>query len=275
MLLLVDLSILPGASVTRDKAARPTAELESLFDGSEMSINTRRAYGVQWGQFTAWCSERGWLALPARPRVVVLYLAELARERLSAGTLRAACHAIAKAHELTGHPSPVADPVVVRWRRRLIEQVATEPQQVMPLTAENMRQIVTSMGHGLIDLRDRALLLVGYAAMLRRADLVGLDVGDVGPGTELLVRDRRILIPRGRHDATCPIRAVEAWIQGADLRAGPLFLGINRWGQLGGRLSERAVGLIVQARARNAGLSMKGISADSLSVGPPAERRLL
>ncbi|AUX20870.1 hypothetical protein SOCEGT47_013460 [Sorangium cellulosum] len=267
-----------GTTVTRSITARANAELQKLFDGAEMPINTRRAYGVQWRQFAAWCSERGWLALPARPRVVVLYLAELAGEGLSPGTLRAACNAIAKAHELTGHRSPITDPIVLRWRRRLIEQVASEPQQVAPLTAENMRQIVASMGHDLVALRDRALLLVGYAAMLRRAELVGLDVEDVltlGTTLELRVRDRRILIPRGRREATCPVHAADAWIRGADLRGGPLFLRINRWGQLGGRLSDRSVGLIVQARARDAGLSMKGISADSLRVGAPAERRLL
>ncbi|WP_437804543.1 site-specific integrase [Sorangium sp. So ce693] len=264
--------------MTRYKAALPSTELERLFEGAAMSATTRRAYGVQWRQFTEWCSERGgWSALPARPRVVVLYLAELAREGLSAGSLRAACTAIAKAHELTGCRSPLEDPLVVRWRRQLLEELATEPQQVTPLTAAQMRQIVTSMDDDLVAIRDRALLLVGYAAMLRRAELVGIDVNDVVVGTdmELRVRGRRILIPRGRHDVTCPIRAAESWIRGADLRAGPLFVGINRWGQLGGRLSDRSVGLIVQARARGAGLAMTGISADSLRMGPPAERRLL
>lgn len=267
-------------SVTRSEAARISAELQSLFEdeGADLPLNTRRAYGAQWRQFAEWCTHRRWLALPARPRLVVIYLAALAQEQLSPGTLRAACHAIAKAHELRGRRSPIGDPIVIRWRRRLLEQVAIEPQPATPLTAHDIREIVTSMDHDLAGLRDRALLLVGYAAMLRRAELVSLNVDDVaavGTGMELLVRGRRILIPRGRHAAICAVHAVEAWIREADLRAGPLFLRINRWGHLGGRLSDRAVGLIVQARARGAGILTKGISADSLHAGSPAERHLL
>lgn len=119
----------------------------------------------------------------------------------------------------------------------------------------------------------------GYAARLRRAELVGLNVPDVvhrEEGIELLVPARRILIPPGHHAITRAPRAVRSWIDAAALApSGPLFVGINQWGQLGGRLSDRAVGLIVQTRARKAGLSIKGISADSLYVGSRDERHLL
>jgi site-specific recombinase XerD len=268
-----------GATTNRSEATQRSLELQSVFDNADLPDNTRRVYGVQWRQFAVWCAERGSLARPARPRVVVLYLAMLRREQLAPATLKAACHAIAKAHELSGDRAPTGDPIVVRWRRRLLGGVANEPHRVPSLTPSQIRQIVVSMNDDdLAGLRDRALLLLGYAARLRRADLVSLDVEDVtvvDGRIELLFRGQRIPIPAGRRPETCPVRAVQAWIHAADLRTGPLFLRMNRWGQPGDRLSDRAVGLIVQLRARGAGLAIEGISADSLHMGPPDDRNLL
>ncbi|WP_437580595.1 integrase [Sorangium sp. So ce887] len=265
--------------MNRNDAAKRSAALQGLLDAAELPDNTRRVYAAQWRQFAAWCAARCSLALPARPRLVVLYLASLAREGLAPSTLKTARQAITKAHELSGHAPPTSAPIVDAWRRRLVAGAAHAEQQTAPLTAEHVRRMVASMDEDLVDLRDRALLLVGYAARLRRADLVRLDVAHAlvaGDGLEILMPARRIIVPPGRHPITCPRRAVQSWRDAAALPArGPLFVAINRWGQLGGRLSDRAVGLIVQLRARDAGLSMKGISADSLHVGSPDERRLL
>ncbi|WP_437971102.1 integrase [Sorangium sp. So ce260] len=262
-----------------NEAVRRSAELLRLFDDAGLPDNTRRLYGAQWRQFVDWCTARGSLPLPARPRLVVLYLVSIARERLAPSTLKAAGQAIAKAHELSGHAPPTGAPIVAGWRRRLVAGGAHAQQQAAPLAAEQIRQMVASIDDDLVDLRDRALLLAGYAGRLRRAELVRLDVADVrlvAGELELLVPARRIVLPPGHHPITCPVRAVCAWIEAAALPAdGPLFVGINRWGQLGDRLSDRAVGLIVQARAREAGLPIKGISADSLHAGPPDDRRLL
>lgn len=116
---------------------------------------------------------------------------------------------------------------------------------------------------------------VRHRSIVRPDELTGPSTA-TDSSVELLTPARRLILPPGRHPITCPRRAVQSWRDAAALPAsGPLFVAINRWGQLGGRLSDRAVGLIVQLRAREAGLSMKGISADSLHVGSPDERRLL
>lgn len=267
------------ANMNRREATKRSIELQSLLDQAPLPINTRRVYAAQWRQFAAWCAARGSLALPARPRLVVLYLAELARERLAPSTMRTVCTAVAKAHELSERASPTSDPILVAWRRRIIDGGAYQPQRTALLTAAQIHRMVASMDDNLVDLRDRALVLVGYGAMLRRTELVGLNVADVrivADQLELLLTARRILISPGRHPITCALRAVRSWIDAAALPIqGPLFVGITRWGRPGGRLSDRAVGLIVQSRARGAGLPLEGISADSLHLGPPGERRLL
>ncbi|WP_437899336.1 integrase [Sorangium sp. So ce124] len=263
----------------RDEAAKTSTELQSLFDNVALSDNTRRLYAAQWRKFAAFCAARPSPALPARPRLLVLYLAMLAEERPSASTLKVACNAIAKAHDLQGHAPPTSHPFVMTWQRRLADTCSHEPQRTAGLTVAQLRQIVTVMGDDLAAFRDRALLLVGFAARLRPAELVELNVADVvrrGEGIELLVPARRILIAPGHDPITSTPLAVCSWIDaGALVPSGPLFVGINRWGQRGGRLSERGVTMIVQARARKAGLSNEGISADSLHLGSRDERRLL
>ncbi|WP_437769765.1 integrase [Sorangium sp. So ce764] len=263
----------------RDEATKTSTELQRLLDGVELSDNTRRVYAAQWRRFAGWCAARPSCALPARPRLLVLYLAMLAEERPSASRLNVACNAIAKIHELRGHAPPTSHPLVMTWRRRLTDTCPHEPQRTAGLTAAQLRQIMAAMGEELAALRDRALLLVGFAARLRPAELVELNVADVvrrGEGIELLVPARRILIAPGHDPITSTPLAVCSWIDaGAPVPSGPLFVGINRWGQRGGRLSERGVTLIVQARARKAGLSIEGISADSLHFGSRDERRLL
>lgn len=151
-------------------------------------------------------------------------------------------------------------------------------QRVLPLTPDQMRQIVAAMNDDIDDLRDRALLLVAYALRLRRSALVALNVEDVlqvPARIDLIVGGKQRELPRGRHQETCPVRALQAWLHVAGLRSGPLFVRISRWGRPGGRLSGFAVSLIVQSRAAAAGVPVKGISADSLHVGPPDGRQLL
>ncbi|WP_434043550.1 MULTISPECIES: integrase [Sorangium] len=264
--------------MSSSEAERSRSGLESVFDGVELPHNTRRLYAAQWRQFMAWCAARGAVALPARPRLLVLYLASLARDRLAPATLKAALHAIAKAHQLTGLAPPTEDPIVLRARRRILAETSSDRRHVTPLTPALMRQMLAPLGHELIDARDRALLLLGFAARLRRAELVALDVEDalgVGSAIELLVHNRRLVIPPGQDARLCPVQALRAWVDSADLRTGALFVSINRWGRLGGRLPDRSVSDIVQARARQAGIELKGLSGDSLHVGPADDRRLL
>jgi site-specific recombinase XerD len=260
------------------RATKRSAELATFLDGVELPEKTGRIYRIMWRRFTDWCAARGSLAMPARPRLVVLYVASLVKEGLSAATIKVACAAIAKAHEVAGVSSPTDAPILLRWRRRLLAELPTEQQQVRALSAAQVQQIVRSMGDDLVAKRDRALILVGYAARLRPAELVGLNLEDVredGAARCLLVRGRWQRLEPGHHAETCPVRALQAWIDGADLRTGALFMSISRWRRVRGRLSDRAVSLILQDRARAAGLDVTGLSADSLHLGTVDDRTLL
>jgi integrase len=130
----------------------------------------------------------------------------------------------------------------------------------------------------LADLRDRALLLLGFAGAFRRSELVALDVEDIEQTTEGL----RVTVRRGKTDqegqgaviaivrgsTACPVAAVQAWLETAKITAGPVFRPISKGERLqSARLTDRSVANIVKAHAERAGLDPRLFSGHSLRAG--------
>jgi integrase len=156
-----------------------------------------------------------------------------------------------------------------------------------PALVEDLRAMVEAMvprrcgqAWRLLELRDRALLLLGFAGAFRRSELVSFDVEDLElsrAGLAVRLRrsktdqegqGRRVGIPRGQRAETCPVRALQAWLERARIEAGPIFRGVNRHGQLqSGQLSDRAVALVVKRRAAAAGLDPERLAGHSLRAG--------
>ena len=129
-------------------------------------------------------------------------------------------------------------------------------------------------------LRDRALLLVGFAGGMRRSELVGLDVGDVveeKEGLRITIRrsktdqegaGREIGIVRGRHPLTDPVAALADWLAAAGIEEGPIFREVDRGNRVGtARLSDRAVARIAKGAAERVGIDPATVSGHSLRSG--------
>jgi site-specific recombinase XerD len=138
--------------------------------------------------------------------------------------------------------------------------------------------MLEEMPDDLRGLRDRSLLLIGFAAALRRSELVALDVEDIEVGSEgIFLRIRRsktdqegqgdfVSIPNGYR--LRPVGALKAWLQAAGILAGPIFRSIKKGGQLTAeRLTDRSVADILKRRSVAAGLDAKALSGHSLRSG--------
>jgi integrase len=222
--------------------------------------------------------------LPATPETLAEYLAHLA-ESCRVSTLERRLTAIARAHEACGLASPAAHPGVRATlrgiRRTLAEQapVRAAKSGKAPLSVEQLRAIVAATPDTLAGQRDRALLLLGFAAALRRSELVALDLADLEHVPEGLIitlrrsktdqegAGRRIGVPYGGSSQTCPVAAARDWITSANLDRGPLFRRVDRHGNVGGRLSDRSVALIVKAGATRVGIDPARVAGHSLRAG--------
>ena len=255
-----------AVSRSTDLAALATLA-ESARDYAERarSAATQKAYTRDWQAFRAWCEAHGATALPAPAEVVALYVADLASSRAVA-TIERALVAIGQAHKAAGHASPTSTAPVQAVRRGIRRTLGVAQRQKAPLLVEQLRLVLSGIADDLAGLRDRALLLAGFATSLRRAELVALDVDDCTfrpEGLTVLVRrsktdqegaGRVVGVPLGQHAETCPVRALRAWLAAVARSSGPVFVSVSRWGALGGRLDGRDVARIVQRRTRAVGL---------------------
>lgn len=149
-----------------------------------------------------------------------------------------------------------------------------------PAVTADVRAMVAALPDTLLGLRDRAILLLGFAGAFRRSELVDLDREDLEIGSEGITatlrrsktdqegEGRKIGIPYGVRPETCPVRAILAWLDAAGIEDGPMFRSVNRHGQLQpGRLSDKAVALVVKRQAQACGLDPARYAGHSLRAG--------
>jgi site-specific recombinase XerD len=243
------------------------------------SASTQRAYQNDLADFTAWCQQHERVDLPASPATVADYLADCAKRGLATATIGRRVTSISVGHRMAGLPSPTkAEPVRLALggiRRSL----GTRQRQAKALSVPELRTMVEALPEDLRGARDRAVMLIGFAAGLRRSEIVGLDASDLveePQGLRLTLRrsktdqtgeGRQIGILRGRHPETDPCAALAAWREASGLTDGPLFVSIHVSGRLGGRLSGIDVNRILIRAAKTAGIDPTGLSGHSLRSG--------
>ena len=243
------------------------------------SSATRRAYASDWSDFAEWCAGHARDVLPARPETVGLYLADRATA-LSVASLTRRLAAIASAHRLAGFQLDTRHPGIASVLAGIRRVHGTAQRRAAPATIDVIRvMIATCDSATLIGLRDRALLLLGFASALRRSELVALRVDDVeatNDGLRLSIRRSKtdqgaegqvVAVMRTNTPATCPVTALAEWRAAAAIDQGPLFRGVNRHGHVFGQLSDRAVARVIQRRAVLAGLDAVRWSGHSLRAG--------
>jgi integrase len=235
--------------------------------------NTRRAYLSDWRSWSAWCEANGHTPLPAHPDTVSAYLADKAGT-VKVSTLRRHLATVSKAHQVAGLANPCRETSVRDTVSGLRRTYGTAHDEAPGLLADQLGQTVDTLGDTLSGVRDRALLLVGWCAGLRRSEVAGLTWGDITPDPDgLLITLRRsktdqegagrlVGVSRQENPARCPVVALSAWrdavskVNPQACEAGePVFTQVTKWGKLGGaHLTGQAVAVIIQRRTKEAGL---------------------
>ncbi|MGV4797324.1 tyrosine-type recombinase/integrase [Rhizobium sp. F40D2] len=269
-----------------------SAHLEQLADRARgyveaaSSPNTHKAYASDWKHFSGWCRRQGLEILPPNPHTVGLYItacaggsdtasgAAIARRKLnSVTTIERRLSAITWNYAQRGLPIDRKDRHIATVLAGIRNTHAAPPRQKEAVLPEHLIAMLETLPRGTLrGLRDRAMLLIGFAGGLRRSEIVGLDVGRdqtkdsrgwveiLDKGMVVTVRGKRgwreVEIGRGSSDATCPVVALQTWLNLARIAHGPLFRRVTGQGKDVGpdRLLDQEVARLVKKAALAAGV---------------------
>lgn len=254
--------------------------------------NTKEAYKSDWRHFEDWCIRRGLHPLPALETTVAVYITELAdtpiydktgkmlAENHKPATLQRRLATISVAHKSAGYDSPTGSARVRETLKGIRRKLGTSQRQAAAVRAKHIREIVAQLEDTLQGKRDKALLLLGYACAFRRSELVALTVDDLEfapEGVMVLVRrsktdqegkGEKLPVYYGINGNTCPVKALQEWLEASGVVSGPVFRPINRHGQVQtDGLSDKSVSVILKRLASLVGLDSAAVSGHSLRAG--------
>ena len=233
------------------------------------SDNTLTAYAKDWAHFTRWCRMKGTEPLPPSPEMIGLYLADLASgsapsPALSVSTIDRRVSGLAWNYTQNGFTFDRKNRHIATVLAGIKRRHARPPLQKEAILAEDILAMVATLPYDLRGLRDRAILLLGYAGGLRRSEIVSLDVHKYdtpGSGGWIEVFDkgtlltlnaktgwREVEIGRGSSDQTCPVHALEQWLHFSKIDFGPVFVRTSRDGKraLEARLNDKHVARLIK-----------------------------
>ena len=246
--------------------------LLEFYISASQSTATRKAYASDIREYLAFGGK-----LPASTKDIALYLAS--STHLAVSTLKRRLAALADVHVSAGLADPTKSQIIRKLLRGIARVHRAASVSAAPLRADALSRMARAIPGDLAGLRDKALLLVGFSCALRRSELVALQVNDIslagGRSTLLIRRSKTDQFGQGRNLALprldgplCPVAALQGWLAAAGIESGPMFRAINRWHQVGTTaLSSATIRAVVRQRAKQAGISIDGLSAHSLRSG--------
>lgn len=267
--------LLPSTALADAAAAADT------FATASRAASTWRAYESDWRIFTVWCQGVDLSALPATPTTVAMFLAAEAQRGTAPSTLNRRLAAIRLMHlgarVLSPHDT-VEVHEVMRGIRRLSTRGVVKKEAAVD---EQIKAMVDTCDlNTYLGLRDRALLLLGFAGAFRRSELVALDVADLKiteQGFIVLIRKsktdqesegQRIAIPRVIESPYCPVQAVMEWMAATGIGQGPIFRRLMKGNKLTeDRLTDQSVAQVIKKLATRAGLLASQYAGHSLRSG--------
>lgn len=254
------------------------AEAAKGYIEESTSTATRKAYRSDYKIFSAWCEKEGCQSLPASPEVVTLFLTVQASAGVSASTLNRRLAAIKFRHEGAGFESPTKAKLVVQTLKGIRRAVGSAKSQKTPATSARVLAMVEQCPDTVAGLRDKAILLLGFAGAFRRSELAALTVADI----ETVQEGLRVTIRKSKTDQEGightiaiynggrmqVVKALNDWLAVANISDGFIFRPVSTSGSIRStQLTDKSIAEIVKKYARLAGLDPAEFSGHSLRAG--------
>ena len=243
-------------------------EIETLKNlKNSKANNTLRAYQSDCRDFSAFCSRNGFSSIPTQPKIVALYITNLSKSS-KFSTLKRRIASISVIHKLKGHYLDTKHPIIMENLHGIKRTLGTRQKAKKPILINDLKLIIEAIDEK--KLRDKALILIGFAGGFRRSELVNIDIDDiefVNEGVKILIKRSKTdqsgegsikAIPYFDNQKFCPVIALKSYMDSKfdKKNGGRIF-----------EISDKSVALIIKKYAEKAGLDSSKYSGHSLRSG--------
>ena len=259
-----------------------TTDLKSLHEAtlnnlkSSKANNTLRAYKSDFKDFGAFCAKHGLNSLPTEPKIVSLYLTHLSKNS-KISTLRRRLVSISMVHRIKGHYLDTKHPIIVENLMGIKRVKGSIQKGKKPILISHLKQIINVIDEQKIEkikkLRNRTLILIGFAGGFRRTELISIDYEDlefVNEGVKIELRRSKTDqfgegltkgIPHFENYLYCPVKNLKNWLNISKIKKGPIFVRFSKGVNLTNlRLTDQSVALIIKEYLTKAGVDNKNYS---------------
>ena len=251
---------------------------------SSKSMNTVRAYKSDFKDFGLFCLKNGFKSMPTDPKVVSLYLTYLSSKDVKISTIKRRIVSIGVLHKMKGHYLDTKHPILIENFMGIKRIRGVSQKGKKPLLINDLKQIIDVINKqkepDLKKLRNKALLLIGFAGGFRRNELISLNFEDI----EFVFEGLKINIKRSKTDQFgegfvkgiphfenylyCPVKNLKNWLNVSKIKKGPVFVRFSKGSSLTDtRLTDQSVALIIKEYLFKAGIDSKNYSGHSLRSG--------
>ena len=242
-------------------------EIETLKNlKNSKANNTLRAYQSDYRDFSAFCSKNGFSSIPTQPKIISLYITYLSKTS-KFSTLKRRIASISVIHKLKGHYLDTKHPIIMENLHGIKRTLGSRQRAKKPILINDLKLIINAINEDKI--RDKALILVGFAGGFRRSELVNIeneDVEFVDEGVKILIKRSKTdqsgegiikAIPYFDNNKFCPVLALKKYIDNTlNDKKGKIF-----------EISDKSVALIIKKYAQKAGLDPSKYAGHSLRSG--------
>jgi len=248
------------------------------------AINTIRAYKSDFKDFASFCVKNGFKSLPSEPKIVSLYLTSLSIKDIKISTIKRRLVSIGVIHKLKGHYLDTKHPVIIENLMGIKRKKGSLQRGKKPILINQLKAIVNVINEEKIKkikkLRDKTLILIGFAGGFRRAELVSIDYEDlefVPEGVKIVIRKSKTDqfgegmikgLPYFSNSSYCPVLHLKKWLELVNIKSGPIFRRFKKNFKLShNRLTDQTVALLLKSHLAAAGIENKNYSGHSLRSG--------
>ena len=248
------------------------------------AVNTVRAYKSDFKDFGLFCVQNEFKALPSEPKIISLYLTYLSSKDAKLSTIKRRLVSIGVIHKIKGHYLDTKHPIIIENLMGIKRRKGTVQKGKKPILTNDLVKLINVIDKAKIvdikKLRDKSILLIGFAGGFRRNEIVSLDFEDL----DFVIEGLKITVKKSKTDQYgeglikglpyfenkmyCPATTLKKWLNVSKIKDGALFRRFTKGSKLTkSRLTDQTVALIIKEYLNLAGINSTNYSGHSLRSG--------